>query len=213
MRGSPAGPGTEAALGKSLDSTQIYKGFREGVDTPLSRAAALLLDTRTPRTQPVHFLLCSGGIFDQQPCLIATSAISKSLQTIEAFTFFFHESAPLHASPNRPTRQSRNGLFESLPHTEPRKTPGFPLNILGFYLNYGYPLVSYSFTSLIMIPPLSLGETSFGSGLGEDMPLTVLTTLFFVGALLNNIATRIIGTKFPRRTTILHHYFPHQRPL
>ena len=159
MRGSPAGPGTEAALGKSLDSTQIYKGFREGVDTPLSRAAALLLDTRTPRTQAVHFLLCSGGIFDQQPCLIATSAISKSLQTIEAF------------------RQSRNGLFESLPHTEPRKTPGFPLNILGFYLNYGYPLVSYSFTSLIMIPPLSLGETSFGSGLGEDMPLTVLTTL------------------------------------
>ena len=90
---------------------------------------------------------------------------------------FFHESAPLHASPNRPTRQSRNGLFESLPHTEPRKTPGFPLNILGFYLNYGYPLVSYSFTSLIMIPPLSLGETSFGSDLGEDMPLTVLTTL------------------------------------
>lgn len=89
MRGSPAGPGTEAALGKILDSTQIYKGFREGVDTPLSRAAALLLDTRTPRTQAVHFLLCSGGIFDQQPCLIATSAISKSLQTIEAFTFSF----------------------------------------------------------------------------------------------------------------------------
>lgn len=89
MRGSPAGPGTEAALGKSLDSTQIYKGFREGVDTPLSRAAALLLDTRTPRTQAVHVLLCSGGIFDQQPCLIATSAISKSLQTIEAFTFSF----------------------------------------------------------------------------------------------------------------------------
>ena len=175
MRGSPAGPGTEAALGKSLDSTQIYKGFREGVDTPLSRAAALLLDTRTPRTQAVHFLLCSGGIFDQQPCLIATSAISKSLQTIEAFTFSF-TSRP-HCTPNRPTRQSRNGLFESLPHTEPRKTPGFPLNILGFYLNYGYPLVSYSFTSLIMIPPLSLGETSFGSGLGEDMPLTVLTTL------------------------------------
>lgn len=55
MRGSPAGPGTEAALGKSLDSTQIYKGFREGVDTPLSRAPALLLDTRTPRTQAVHF--------------------------------------------------------------------------------------------------------------------------------------------------------------
>ncbi len=93
MRGSPAGPGTEAALGKSLDSTQIYKGFREGVDTPLSRAAALLLDTRTPRTQAVHFLLCSGGIFDQQPCLIATSENSylreRCSQTREHPRFLF----------------------------------------------------------------------------------------------------------------------------
>ena len=112
MRGSPAGPGTEAALGKSLDSTQIYKGFREGVDTPLSRAAALLLDTRTPRTQAVHFLLCSGGIFDQQPCLIATSAISKSLQTLKS------SKAPTNYFTPNILRKSWSRLVVSVVHLD-----------------------------------------------------------------------------------------------
>ena len=167
-----------------MDGVAFHDPMHEATKKPLTTVAACHCSPYSPGRQSrphlfhvVRKVCTKSGHVSTIPPVVKNNS-HHGISTIKSdYPIFFHESAPLHASPNRPTRQSRNGLFESLPHTEPRKTPGFPLNILGFYLNYGYPLVSYSFTSLIMIPPLSLGETSFGSGLGEDMPLTVLTTL------------------------------------